>query len=238
MKLLIHSCYSIYHGPKKKIPRLYDTMALNGQIINRQSCVKYLRLTIDETFNWGQHVSNLAKSLSKYYGIFNKIKHMIPKRHKMTIFNSFVHSKICYGIEIYGALNDCLCKRLQIICNKLLKIFFNKNPLYGTNQLHKELNTLQVKDVYKARILKFTFECLNSAPLSMFQDYYKKRSQLHNRSLRDLKNLHIPEGYSGMALSTTKIKGSKFGMSYLSILGPLMTKFISKRKYYLLMSYG
>ena len=153
--------------------------------------------TIDETFNGGQHVSNLVKSLSKYYGIFNKIKHMIPKRHKMTIFNSFVHSKICYGIKIYGSLNDCLCKRLKIICNKLLKIFFNKNP---TNQLHKELNTLQVKDVYKARILKFTFECLNSAPLSMFQDYYKKRSQQHNRSLRDLKNLHIPEGYSGMAL--------------------------------------
>ena len=134
---------------------------------------------------------------------------MIPKRHKMTIFNSFVHSKICYWIEIYGSLNDCLCKRLQIICNKLLKIFFNKNPMYGTNQLHKKLNTLQVKDVYKARILKFTFECLNSAPLSMFQDYYKKCSQQHNRSLRDLKKLHIPEGYSGMALSTTKIKGSK-----------------------------
>ena len=90
-------CYNIYNGPKKKIPRLYDTMALNGQLINRRSCVKYLGLTIDETFNWGQNVSNLPKSLSKYYGIFNKIKHMIPKRHKI-IFNSFVHSKICYGI--------------------------------------------------------------------------------------------------------------------------------------------
>ena len=29
---------------------------------------------------------------------------MIPKRHKMTIFKSFVNSKICYGIEIYGPL--------------------------------------------------------------------------------------------------------------------------------------
>ena len=149
--ILAKTCYSIYRGPNKTVPRLYDTMALKGQIINRQSCVKYLGLTNDDTFNWGQHVSNLAKSLSKYYGIFNKI-HLIPKRHKMTMFNSFVHSKICYGIEIYGSLNDCLCKRLQIICNKLLKFFFNKNPLYGTNQLHKELNILKVKDVYKALI--------------------------------------------------------------------------------------
>ena len=88
---------------------MYDIMALNGQIINWQSCVKCLGLTIDETFNWGQHVSNLAKSLSKYYGIFNKIKHVIPKRQKMTIFNSFVYSKKCYGIEIYGSLNDYMC---------------------------------------------------------------------------------------------------------------------------------
>ena len=49
---------------------------------------------------------------------------------------------------------------------------FNKIPLYGTNQLYEVLNTLQVKDLYKARILKFTFECLKSAPLSMFQDYF------------------------------------------------------------------
>ena len=145
-----------------------------------------------------------------------------------------------WDIEIYGSLNDCLCKRLQIICNKLLKIFFNKNPLYGTNQLHKALNTLQVKDVYKARILKFTFECLNSAPLSMFQDYYRKRSQQHNRSLGDLKNLHIPEGYSGMALSTTKIKGSKIWNELPFNIRAIDDKAHLKKevKDYLLMSYG
>ena len=85
-----------------KKTRLCDTMALNRQIINRQGFVKDLGLTIDETFHWGQHVSNLAKSLSKEYRIFNRIKHMIPERHKMTIFNSFVYSEICYGIKIYG----------------------------------------------------------------------------------------------------------------------------------------
>ena len=166
---LTKTCYNIYHG-QNFFPKLYDTMALNGQIINRQSCVKYLGLTIDETFNWGQHVSNLAKSLSKYYGIFNKIKQRIPpKRHKMTIFNSFVHSKICYRIEIYGSLNDYICKRVQIICNKVLKIFFNKNPLYGTNQLHKELNTLQVKYITKPGFWNSHLNVWIQLPLACFK---------------------------------------------------------------------
>ena len=188
----------------------------------------------------GVNMSVILPNPSPNIMVFSINKHMIPKRHKMTIFNSFVHSKICYGIEIYGSLNDCLCNRLQIICNKLLKIFFNKIPLYGTNQLHKELNTLQVKDVYKARILKFTFERLNSAPLSMFQDYYKKRSQQHNRSLRDLKILHIPVGYSGMALSTIKSKGSKIWNELPFNIRAIDDKVNFKKevKDYCLMSYG
>ena len=137
-------------------------------------------------------------------------------------------------------MNDYMCKRHQIICNKLLRLFFNKNPLYGTNQLHKELNTLQIKDVYKTRILIFTFECLNSAPLSMLQDYYKKCSQQHNRSLIDLKNLHIPEGYSGMTLSTTKIKGSKIWNELSFNIRAIDDRVHFKKevKGYLLMSYG
>ena len=103
-----------------------ETLTFSGQMSNRQSCIKYLGLVIDETFIWGQHVSNLAKYLSKYYSIFNEMKHMIPKRHYMTIFNYFVYSKICYGIEIFGSVHEYIGKRLQGIYNKLLKIFFNK----------------------------------------------------------------------------------------------------------------
>ena len=37
----------------------------------------------------------------------------------------------------------------------------------------------------------------------------ERRRDMNNRSLRDLENLNVPEGYSGMALTTVKIKGAK-----------------------------
>ena len=43
----------------------------------------------------------------------------------------------------------------------------------------------------------------------MFNNYFQKRQNLHDRNLRDKKNLHVPVGYSAMALSTTKINGAK-----------------------------
>ena len=68
----------------------------------------------------------LAKStlLSKYYDIFNKMKHMFSKSHEIIIFNHVVYSNICYGIELYGSSSQYMCKKLQIICNKLMNILF------------------------------------------------------------------------------------------------------------------
>ena len=66
-----------------------------------------------------------------------------------------------------------------------------------------------MKDVYKSDVLKFVFLCLNHTPLRMFNNYFQKRQSLHDRNLRDMKTLHVPLGYSAMALSSTKINGAK-----------------------------
>ena len=85
----------------------------------------------------------------------------------------------------------------------------NMSPFHSTNQLHKELDILKVKDVYKSCVLKFVFLCLNHTPLRMFNNYFQKRQTLHDRNLRDMKTLHVPVGYSDLALSSTKINGAK-----------------------------
>ena len=43
----------------------------------------------------------------------------------------------------------------------------------------------------------------------MFNEYYQSRRNLHEINLRDLNVLHVPEGYSAIASSSTKINGAK-----------------------------
>ena len=114
--------------------------------------------------------------------------------------------KIRYGIEIYGSVNKTQSKRLLVVSNKLLKILFCMSPLHSTIQLHQVLDILQVIDVYKASVLKFVFLCLRKISLPMFIDYYQSWRNMHDRNLRDLNVLHVPEGYSAMALSSTKFR--------------------------------
>ena len=99
-----------------------------------------------------------------------------------------------------------------MISNKLLKILPIMNPLYSKNQLHKENNMLMVIDLHKSSVLKFVFRSLNQPPLGISKDYLTKGKDMHNRSLCNPENLHVPEGYSGMALTAVKFKGAKFVM--------------------------
>ena len=105
---LTKTCYSIFHGRKKQIPRMYDKMTINGNAIHRENKYKYLGLIIDKKLSWRDHTDYLIASLSTFYGISNKIRHLVPKQHKLTIYKTYVLTKTRYRIEIYGSLNETL----------------------------------------------------------------------------------------------------------------------------------
>ena len=98
---------------------MYDKMTINGNVIHRENKVKYLGLIIDEKLSWRDHTDYLIASLSTFYGISKKIRHLVPKQHKLTIYRAYVLTEIRYGIEIYGSLNETLSNWLQIVSNKL-----------------------------------------------------------------------------------------------------------------------
>ena len=99
---LTKTCYSIFHGPKKHIPRMYNIMTINGNVIHRENKVKYLGLMIDEKLSWKDHIDYLIVSLSKFYGLFNKIKYFVPKKHKLAIYNDMFFLKYAMELKFMG----------------------------------------------------------------------------------------------------------------------------------------
>ena len=125
------TCFSIYHSSHKPVDDKYNTILLNNEIIKRVQNTVYLGMTIDETLSWNVHVQKLIQSLSKYFGIFNRLKNHIPKHLKRQVLFSYIYSRVSYGIEVYGCCSQTLLGKLQVVCNKLVKIFCNKDRLYS-----------------------------------------------------------------------------------------------------------
>ena len=70
---------------------------------NSDKSFKFLGLHIDETLSWRYHAQKVCAKISTSNYIINKVKNFLPKSALKSLYLSFVHSHICYGLVIWGA---------------------------------------------------------------------------------------------------------------------------------------
>ena len=195
----------IFHSRKKKPPDELNKIIVDDITISRVHVTKYLGLHIDELLSWNQHVNQLCKSLTKFFGIFKKLRDSITKRIARQLYFSFIFSRINYGIQVYGSCTAKLMSRIQILSNKLLKYLLKLDRRTPTNDLHKDLKILKVEDLYSVNILAFVKKCLFKECPELFKDYFVYQN--HNHDTRDPK-LRVPINKIGIGASSLKIKGA------------------------------
>ena len=202
------SCFLIFRGVKKPNLSQIKTISVGEESISRAATAKYVGLTLDETLNWEAHIAELCNSLVKYFSVFYNIRHLINKKLARTIYFAGIYCRIKYGIEIYGAASACKMNRLQTLQNRLLKTLLCKQPLYGTDQLHSELNILKVCDIHNCSVLQFVYNCINE-PIPALQTYYTRQNEMHNHDTRFRESISINRYRTELGRSTTHNRGAK-----------------------------
>ena len=144
---------------------------------------------VDEKLTWRNHIQEVHNSLTKYFSIFYNIRGFIDKRLTRTIYHTCIHSKIKYGIEVYGSANDTFLNKLQVIQNKLMKVLLKKERQYSTNLLHKNLDILKVHDIHRQSVLQFVHKCKTNKTIPKFSNYFTTRGEHHNLDLRNNEDL-------------------------------------------------
>ena len=201
--------YSIFHSHKKKIPPECNQLTINDVIIDRVSSVKYLGVQIDDKLTWNEHVKQVSQTLVKYASSFKIIKNHVPEKRKKQLYYAYAYSKLLYGIEVYGHTSKRNIKRLQVNQNRMLKILYNKDWYTHTNDLHKELDILQIRDIFNISLLKMVYKQRNNELPGIFNHYFKTRYEVHNRSTRNCNKLEVTRTRTRFGNSTLKYQGAK-----------------------------
>ena len=115
---------------------------------------------MDEKLTWTEHVNGIIKSLVKYFGIFNSIKHYISTQLAKQLYYAFIYPRLKYGIEVYGSCNKNLINKLQVVQNKMLKLLLNRTRRTNTDKLHYELKLMKFNDIYNYSLALFTYDSL------------------------------------------------------------------------------
>ena len=200
------SCFVIYHGKNKYVDPDIQEIKFGDKVVSRQYSARYIGLAMDETLSWDIHVSELLKSLYKFYSLFYNIREFIPKKMVHTIYNACVYSRIKYALELYGSCRQSLLNKLQTTQNKLLKVLSKRPPRYDTTLLHEENNLLRICDNRSQTILHFVFNCLHGNPINCFENYFTFQENRYNT--RQSYILNKTRIFTEMGRSTIKFTGA------------------------------
>ncbi len=82
------SKYMIFHTNRKQVNPLH--LLIYNATIERALQFNFHGLTLDENYNWKGHIDQISDKISKSIDILNKLKHFIPIKIKILIYNSLI----------------------------------------------------------------------------------------------------------------------------------------------------
>lgn len=114
--------YIIFCPNKKQLD--YDDLnfqiKIKGEEIKRVKTTKFLGVFIDDHLNFKHHIEYLVKKLSKYVGLFFKLRHLLPQAILLTLYKTLFEPHLNYCNIIWCNTSHTYLKKLEILQKKVI----------------------------------------------------------------------------------------------------------------------
>ena len=101
---------------RKKQSQSHTTRSLNNIHVERASYQKHLGIILDEKRNFKQHIDNAILKFDKGISVIKKLRHGLPRKSLITIYETFLRPLIDYGDIIYDQpQNESFCEKLESV---------------------------------------------------------------------------------------------------------------------------
>ena len=167
----------LYFGHKKFSQ---FNISILEQPILRCSSTKLLGLYIDDKFNWKPHIVHLKSLITPWKHIFYNLRDKLSVPSKYLLYSSFIQSHLRFCIELYSNSPTSYLQGIKILQNRLLKILFNFDKFFPSDQLYKQLKVLSFNNLATQNKLRIAY-------LTLYKEisYFPKENiklSLHDRN--------------------------------------------------------
>jgi len=111
----------MFHSKQNQLVNKYVCLKINEQIIERVNTIKFH--FIDECLQFKCHIDQLITKLSKYVGLFFKVRHFLPQSALVILYKTLFESY----------LNYCNVIWCNTFTSYLKKIHFTEKKYTGIN---------------------------------------------------------------------------------------------------------
>ena len=129
----------------------------------------------------------VGNKISKVTGILYRLKNVFPENVLFVLYNSLIVSYMYYGLLLWGIHSH----KLDLLQSKALRLMTNSNYLAHTTPLLIKHGLLNVRDMYKLKLLKFYYKLSYDLLPPYFNKYIEIIEQKPARDLR-FQYIHAP----------------------------------------------
>jgi hypothetical protein len=172
-------------------------ISLNNQVLLREHVVKFLGKWIDDNLSFKQHITSVISKINSVNGMLYKRRDFIPMNCRKHLYFALVHSRIHYGISVYGFATQKSLQSLHISCNKVLRTLQGQHKFYNIKQLYKNYNLIPVQQLQMLTIGCMIYKIIKGEKCllsSVMCDIFKFNQGNHSYSTRlvDTNFLYTP----------------------------------------------
>ena len=180
---------------------------INGQMVARVACTKFLGVLIDKKLSWANHIKAIKMKISKGTGILKKAKIYINLSTLVTLYHSFIYPYLTYCLEVWGGAGDVYLLLLFKLKKRVVRIIKSLPRRAHTEPIFLDLKLLSIYQLYKQKISLFMFKCIRGCLPKLFNNYYIRNVDIHNHVTRQQNKLHTHKSRTSAAQKAIRCYG-------------------------------
>ena len=185
---------------------------VNNLVIKRVDTIKFLGIIIDNRLTWKPHLENIINKISKFTGIFYRIKNCCNVDCLILMYYSLVYPNLMYCSALWGGAYKTYIDKLFVSQKKLIRVITDSNRYDHTAPLFLKHNLLKVHDIISYQTLVFVYKALKIYETDCgFQRHIPVNIQTRNAS-----DLTIPLYKTSHAQQCVLYRGTKLWNNIVS----------------------
>ena len=105
-------CKAMIIAPKLRSPSCTIPILINDIPIPIVDSFRYLGVILDNKLTFSDHISNVAKKVSRSVGIISKLRHYAPTSILLKLYYAILHPHLLYGNIVWGSTYKSYLQKL------------------------------------------------------------------------------------------------------------------------------
>ena len=208
-KLSIYYNKTAYIMITNKRRRMVFNLKIVNNIINQNTCVKYLGIMIDDSLKWESLIHKMCSTLASGCWALYHLQKTVDCNTLMMVYYSMIHSHLNYCISSWESASKITLKPLDILQKRAVRIITHSDSRAHIKRSFHKLQILKLHDWYMLEIVKLMHKLYNNSLnicniCNLNRDTYKFFDDIHSyrTGRKQSKSYFIPR------VKTTQLQNS------------------------------